>query len=451
MPRNYNVRIITPDPRLLPTEVARVGPDEAGVPKILPKGEQYIIRMEGVRTPAANILKQELLARGAAGAVSRHTPAVTAPTTDVLIFANLTQLQSLIRNLAEQPYGLAALGAQLAALLDNLHRSPVPLTCGPYTLPLGQRTLVMGILNLTPDSFSGDGIGSDVEVALQQARVFAANGADILDLGAESTRPGSAEISADQELARLTPVLQALLDPVRGVRLPLSIDSKKASVIDACLQLGAHIANDISGLRADPEYAATVARYNAPVIIMHIQGTPATMQQNPHYDDLLGEVIGWLREGVSIAIAAGIVRERVIVDPGIGFGKSLDHNLELLHRLGELRSLGQPILVGTSRKGFIGRILGGVPADERIFGTAASVALSIAGGADIVRVHDVVVISQVVKVADAIVRYQPSSPLSPGGVGGGPSEVGYEHRLSRPRLEHRRPYRQPRRSGRPHK
>ncbi len=424
MPKDYNVRIITPDPRLLPAEVAHVGPDEAGVPKIIPKGEQYIIRLEGVRTPAANILKQELLARGAAGAVSRHTPAVTAPTTDVLIFANLGQLRSLIRNLKDQPYGLTALGVQLAALLDNLHRAPAPLTCGPYTLPLGERTLVMGILNLTSDSFSGDGLGSDVEAALEQARKFAAGGADILDLGAESTRPGSLEISAADELARLAPVLQALLDPVRGVRLPISIDTKKASVIDACLQLGAHIANDISGLRADSAYAATVARYDAPVIIMHIQGTPATMQQNPHYDDLLGEVIAWLRAGVNIATAAGIAREKVIVDPGIGFGKSLDHNLELLHRLGELRSLGQPILIGASRKGFIGRILGGAPADERVFGTSATVALSIAGGADIVRVHDVAAISQVVKVADAIVRYQPSSPLPPGGAGGGPSAGG---------------------------
>ncbi|PZS03894.1 MAG: dihydropteroate synthase, partial [Candidatus Chloroheliales bacterium] len=167
------------------------------------------------------------------------------------------------------------------------------------------------------------------------------------------------------------------------------------------------------GLRADPDYAATVARYNAPVIIMHIQGTPATMQQNPHYDDLLGEVIAWLREGINIATTAGIARDKIIVDPGIGFGKSFDHSLELLHRLGELRSLGQPILVGTSRKGFIGRILGNLPPEERVFGTAATVALSIVGGADIVRVHDVAAISQVVKVADAIVRYAPPPPPSP--------------------------------------
>ncbi len=397
----------------MPVEIASIGPDEVGVPKITQKGERYIIKVEGVRTPAANILKQELLARGADGAVSRHTAAVTAPTTAMLIYVNLSQLHSLIRNLKEQPYGLPALGEQLAALLDNLHRPPAPLVCGRYTLPLGQRTLVMGILNLTPDSFSGDGLGGDVEAALQQAREFAASGADILDLGAESTRPGSAGVSADEELARLTPVLRALLDPTRGVPLPLSIDTRKASVIDACLQLGAHIANDISGLRADPDYAATVARYNAPVIIMHIQGTPATMQQNPHYDDLLGEVIAWLREGINIATAAGIARDNIIVDPGIGFGKSFDHNLELLHRLGELRSLGQPILVGTSRKGFIGRILGNLPPEERVFGTAATVALSIAGGADIVRVHDVAAISQVVKVADAIVRYAPPPQPSP--------------------------------------
>lgn len=420
MPKHYqfNARIITPDPRLLPQEIASIGPDDAGVPKIAAKSEHYLIRVDDVRTPAANILKQELLARGADGAVSRHTIAVTAPTTNMLIYANVAQLRSLIRNLKEQPYGLAALGEQLAALLDNIHRAPVPITCGLYTLPLGSRTLVMGILNLTSDSFSGDGLGSDVEAALQQARAFHAAGADLLDLGAESTRPGSSEISPDEELARLTPVLQALLDPVRGVTLPISIDTKKASVIEACLKMGAHLANDISGLRADPDYAAVVARYAAPVIIMHIKGTPQTMQQNPQYDDLLGEVIAYLREGISIATGAGIAREKVIIDPGIGFGKTFDHNLELLHRLGELHSLGQPILVGTSRKGFIGKLLGSVPASERIFGTAATVALSIAGGADIVRVHDVAQMVQVVKVADAIVRTQSSQTPPPLGEAG---------------------------------
>jgi dihydropteroate synthase len=420
MPKDhqFNARILTLDPRLLLQEIASVGPDEAGVPKIAAKSEHYIIKVEGVRTPAANILKQELLARGADGAVSRNTIPVTAPTTDMLIYASMAQLRSLARNLKEQPYGLAALGEQLAALLDNLHRAPLPITCGPYTLPLGSRTLVMGILNLTPDSFSGDGLGRDVEAALQQARAFHAAGADLLDLGAESTRPGSSEISADDELARLTPVLQALLDSTRGVLLPISIDTKKASVIDACLKMGAHLANDISGLRADPSYAATVARYNAPVIIMHMKGTPDTMQQHPQYSDLLGEVIAYLREGISIATTAGIAREKVIIDAGIGFGKTFDHNLELLHRLGELRSLGQPILVGTSRKGFIGKLLGGVPAQERIFGTAATVALSIAGGADIVRVHDVAEMVQVVKVADAIVRTQSITPLSSGGAAG---------------------------------
>jgi dihydropteroate synthase len=267
----------------------------------------------------------------------------------------------------------------------------------------------MGIINVTPDSFSGDGLGGDIDAAVAQAHRMASEGADLLDIGGQSTRPGSDEVSLEEELSRVIPVITRLRG-ADALRLPLSIDTTRAPVAQAALEAGADIVNDISGLRDDPEIAAVTARHGAGLILMHIQGTPRTMQQNPHYDDLLGEVTAHLQEGIDKATQAGVARQQIWVDPGIGFGKTVSHNLELLRRLGEFRALGCPILVGTSRKGFIGRILasvhgGNAPSpSERVAGTGATIALSIAHGADIVRVHDVAAAVEVARVADAIVR-----------------------------------------------
>ena len=277
------------------------------------------------------------------------------------------------------------------------------------TLPIGKRTLVMGIINVTPDSFSGDGLSDNVEAAVQQAQRMAREGADLLDIGGQSTRPGSEAVTEQEELHRVIPVIQRLRssDPLD---LPISIDTTRASVADAAIQAGADIINDISGLRDDPAIAEVAAKYSAGLILMHIQGTPRTMQQNPHYDNLIEEVISYLRAGIDKATQAGVPLDRIWVDPGIGFGKTIEHNLELLRRLGELRVLSCPILVGTSRKGFIGRILAPLhdgsppPPAERVFGTAATLGLSIAHGADIVRVHDVAPAVDVALVADAIIR-----------------------------------------------
>jgi dihydropteroate synthase len=234
-------------------------------------------------------------------------------------------------------------------------------------------------------------------------------GADIIDVGGQSTRPGSEPVSAEEEVRRVIPVVERLS---RDTRLPaaISVDTNRAGVARAALEAGAHIVNDISGLRDDPAIAEAVAAYGAGLVVMHIQGTPQTMQQSPRYDDLLGEVIAYLRRSVRVAEQAGIPRERVWVDPGIGFGKTMEHNLELLNRLDELRSLGCAILVGTSRKAFIGRLLapiygGDPPAPaERVTGSGATVALSIARGASVVRVHDVRHTVEVARIADAIVR-----------------------------------------------
>lgn len=279
----------------------------------------------------------------------------------------------------------------------------------------GERTLVMGILNVTPDSFSGDGLRATaadvVAAAIEQARRFLDAGADILDVGGESTRPGAAEVEPAEERARVIPVITALRQQFDA---PISIDSWKADVVAAALDAGADIINDVWGLRLprggwNDHLARLAAERDAPIILMHNRRAQAVTGPIGHYRqadyrDLLGDIIDDLRGSIQCALDHGVRPERIIIDPGVGFGKTPAQNIELLRRLGELRALGYPILLGTSRKSFIGLALGGAPPEERVEGTAATVALGIASGADIVRVHDVAAMARVARVADAIVR-----------------------------------------------
>ena len=258
----------------------------------------------------------------------------------------------------------------------------------------GRRTYVMGVINVTPDSFSGDGLNGDVEAAVERAVRLEAEGADFLDIGAESTRPGHTAVSETEEIARLLPCLEAVAE---RVSIPVSVDTWKSGVARAALDAGASIINDVWGLQADPGIAGLAAVRGAGLVLMH-------NQKGHFYDDLMGDVIGQLRNSVDAALAGGVPLENIIIDPGIGFGKTADHNIEVLRRLSELKRLGLPILVGTSRKSTIGRLLGGLPPDQRVEGTAATVALAIAAGADIVRVHDVREMKRVCRVSDAIVR-----------------------------------------------
>ena len=300
--------------------------------------------------------------------------------------------------------------------------SPRQLNIHNRTLTWGTRTVVMGILNITGDSFSGDGILANkdlpdpkdlidlaVQAALLQARRYVGAGADILDVGGESTRPGSQTVDAEQEMARVLPVIQALAGEFNVL---VSVDTYKAQVAEAALQAGAHLVNDVWGLRADPEMAAVAARHNAPVILMHnrsswvhaeIRDRLGGRYVGMEYENLLEDVKCELMESVALAHQAGIPDDRIILDPGIGFGKTVEQNLELIDRLGEIRALGYPVLLGPSRKSFIGYTLD-LPPDQRLEGTAAAVAIGIARGADIVRVHDVEYMVRVVKMADAIVR-----------------------------------------------
>jgi dihydropteroate synthase len=273
------------------------------------------------------------------------------------------------------------------------------------TLTLGRETLVMGVLNVTPDSFSDGGKFFDAKSAVEHALEMERDGADIIDVGAESTRPGSLEISAAEELSRLLPVLEAL----RGkLKIPISMDTQKAAVAELAIGAGAAMINDVSGLRRDPRLAEVAARHHVPIILMHMRGTPRTMQKLPFAKNVMKDVIGGLRKSVAVASKAGVAKSQIILDPGIGFGKSFEQNYELLAKLPELAKLGFPLLVGTSRKGFLGQSLAAngkpAPAEERIWGTAATVTASILGGVHIVRVHDVAEMMQVARVADAVLN-----------------------------------------------
>ena len=262
----------------------------------------------------------------------------------------------------------------------------------------GERTYVMGVINVTPDSFSNDGVGGDMDRAVRLTARFQEDGADIIDVGGESTRPrgiygDSKPVSADEELSRVIPIIEAIR---READLPVSIDTYKAGVAQAAIQAGASMINDVWALQRDPDMLGVAADANVPVVLMH-------NQDGTEYDDLVPDVIEGLRVRVSEAVKGGVRTENVIVDPGMGFGKMAEQNLEILRRLGEFEALGLPLLVGMSRKSTIGYVLG-LPVEDRVEGTAATVALSIAGGADIVRVHDVKEMARVVRMTDAVVR-----------------------------------------------
>ena len=273
--------------------------------------------------------------------------------------------------------------------------------CRGKQLSFGEGTHIMGILNVTPDSFSDGGDFLDVHAAVAHAKQMVAAGATIIDVGGESSRPGAMPVSAAQELSRVSPVISALASDAVGALI--SVDTYKAQVARHALEAGAHLVNDITALQGDAEMATVVAEMEAGVVLMHMKGTPRTMQRAPQYDDVVGEICTWLQQRIQAAEAQGIAPERVIIDPGIGFGKTTTHNLEILKRLEECRGLNKPILVGTSRKSFIGNVLD-LPVTERVEGSVATVCWAIIHGADIVRVHDVQATVRAARMIDALYR-----------------------------------------------
>ncbi|MFZ3101087.1 MAG: dihydropteroate synthase [Desulfitobacteriaceae bacterium] len=373
----------------------KIGASEAGVKLMAGKALGRALKLEKVPTKVANILKQEMLAADGDAAVHRDVVVNKIEESDILLLGTVRQLEHVANKLFAQPFGLKELGKALKQLLKTLE-PPVQrtLNCREKKLILGERTLVMGILNLTPDSFSDGGKFFNIEDSLQQAKRLVSEGADILDIGAESTRPGHQDVDAGEEWRRLEPVLKALV----GISVPISVDTYKAEVAEKALQAGANIINDVWGLQRDPDLARVVGEYGAPVIVMHNQA-------GTDYHHLMGDIFTFLRKSIELAENNGLTGDQIIIDPGIGFGKTFEQNLEVLARLKEFRTLGKPVLLGTSRKSTIGKVLE-LPVEERLEGTIATSVLGVAAGADIIRVHDVQANRRAIQMADAIIRGQ---------------------------------------------
>ena len=379
---------------------ARIGAvkaDEAGIEAMAPKMRHYAVKLEGVPAAGANIIKQQMLALGGEAAVSAGVYAGKTESTDMIVMGSLDRLRLLARKLADQPFGLGELGQDLPALLENFEQKTFKVLTARGSLKLGEKPVLMGIVNCTPDSFYDGGRHFDPDAAVQRGRELIAAGAGIIDVGGESTRPGSDPVTEDEEIRRVIPVIAKLAAEPNAL---LSIDTQKPGVARKAVAAGAALINDVSAL-ADPEMAKAAADTGAALILMHMKGTPRTMQADPKYDDLFGEIIAYLRERMARAAAAGVAEERIIVDPGIGFGKTVAHNLEIIRDLWRLKSLGRPILLGHSNKSYIGKVLN-AGIEDRFEGTAASLAAGIIAGAHIVRVHDVAGMKRFAEMAGAI-------------------------------------------------
>jgi len=379
----------------------KIGVDPYGIRAMEPKTRHLNIFLAGQPCRVANILKQEMLSLGADAAVARGSVACSVDQTDVLIMGTVKQIRSLAAKIEKQPFGLNFIASDLLYLLDNTHRKQHILKTSKRKITLGDRTLIMGVLNVTPDSFSDGSCYFDCRKAVERGLQMAEEGADIIDIGGESSRPGASPVTARQEIARVVPVVKSLSG---NLKIPVSVDTTKSQVAQKALEAGAEIINDISALTGDQKMAAVVRKANAALVLMHMRGKPENMQTGDlAYDNLMDEITGYLKSRCEKALAAGIERERIVIDPGIGFGKTYEDNCKIINRLEELKTLGLPVMIGTSRKAFIGKVTGGNPL-ERIEGTAATVAFSIMNGCHIVRVHDVASMKKVAAMADAIVH-----------------------------------------------
>ena len=379
----------------------RIDVDPYGIEAMLPKMVNMNIHVQGLPCKVANIIKQEMLAIGGDTAVARGAVACSIEKTDLILIGTLKQIRRFIEKISFQPFGLKLLAESLDTLLDNLLAEHWTLKTSRRKMILGDRTRIMGILNVTPDSFSDGGRFDSPEKAVECGFQLVEDGADILDIGGESTRPGAQPVSLEEELRRTIPVIQGLSGKIN---IPISIDTTKAVIAREAVAAGAEIINDISAMRFDEPMPAVIASSGAAVVFMHMRGVPQTMQKGDlHYALLQGEMIDFFRERLNTALLAGILPEQVIIDPGIGFGKTRSDNLKLLKYLPEFNVLGRPILTGPSRKSFLGQE-GRGGAMDRLEETAAAVTAAIMNGSQVVRVHDVKAMKRVVAVADAIVR-----------------------------------------------
>lgn len=409
LPSRFNVRIFNcTHAHDIESEMVKVGSEWEGVVRMAPKAEHYVIKVHNLRTPAVLVMKEEMLAKGGDCAIHRNAITHNIERSECLIMGSEKAIMNAMDGMSAQPFELPQIAAEVKTAIANVKRT-FPLTPSDSTLParlrpfytaIRERTVVMGILNATPDSFSDGGLYALREAAIEHGLRMIQDGADVIDIGGESSRPGADPVPLRDELSRVIPVIEALSS---RTEIPISVDTYKPEVALAALDAGASIINDITGL-ADERMRSLAAERKAPTILMHMKGTPQTMQSEAEYTDVVSDLMAYFRERIALAVEAGLPAEYIILDPGIGFAKTAEHNIEIIRKLADFKALGLPILIGTSRKAFIGKALGGVPAPERVWGTAATVALSIQNGANIIRVHDVGEMSQVAKMANAITR-----------------------------------------------
>jgi len=379
-------------------QIQKVGAYPKSVPIMSPKTVVRTIKLTNINATACNILKQEMLSLDGDVAVSKDVISKNQKASDCLIFGTIAQLEKLCSKLKKQPFGLDKIGAVIKDTLDNYQKENFTVTARRYLIRCHKKTRIMGVLNVTPDSFSDGGRFYDLESAIEGGLSLAGEGADIIDVGGESTRPGSRPVGSKEQIRRVVPVIKRLS---KRVKIPLSIDTQRADVARAALDAGAAIVNDISGLTYDKKIAKVAADYKAGLVLMHMKGTPRTMQRNPSYGCLIGDITKYLKVSINKALDAGVGKKQIMIDPGIGFGKTTEHNLQIIKHLSEFKSLGYPLLIGTSRKSVIGNVLN-VPVDNRLMGTAATVVYAILEGANIIRVHDVKETKQLIKMTGAI-------------------------------------------------
>lgn len=382
-------------------EMRQIGVDPAGIEIMAPKQAHYNLRVEGLTPAQANVLKQDALSIGGEAAVAKGAASCVVATSGAVVSGTMKQMDILFEKLSRQSFGLPGVALCMKEALKNALASETTFKGRTRSWTVGKKTLIMGILNVTPDSFSDGGLYIDPAKAIDKALSMVADGADWIDVGGESTRPGAGPVDAIEEERRVLPVVAALA--AKGIAV--SVDTSKASVARKALEAGAEVINDVTGL-SDPDMAKVCADHKCGLVIMHMRGTPLTMHSDLDYADLVGTVYGFLQGRLTHALSLGIDLERISVDPGIGFGKSVEGNLELIRRLGEFRSLGRPVLVGLSRKSFIGKTVGrsseDVREEARDAGTLSACSIAVMNGAHILRVHDVGQASAAVRMAEAI-------------------------------------------------
>ncbi|NTW79494.1 MAG: dihydropteroate synthase [Geobacteraceae bacterium] len=390
--------LVLPTPEDAARELRRIAVDSCGIVEMVPKMRTLCIGLSRLECRQANILKQEMLSVGGDAAVARGTVACSIKTTDCILIGTVKQLSRLIQKLKAQPFGLPELAGELNRLLEVSISAPTEWKTSRRLLSL-QRPLIMGILNITPDSFSDGGRCFDPDMAYERALQMEAEGADVIDIGGESTRPGATPVSSAEEFNRVIPIIEKLAGVLKCA---ISVDTWKSDVASRALVAGAEIINDISGFNFDPQMAGVAAANGAGVVLMHTRGTPDNMQQDTVYDDMMGEITASLGASIVRAQEAGVSNSCIAIDPGIGFGKDAAGNMEIIRRLAEFKGIGFPVLTGPSRKSFIGKVLGLESSDDRLFGTAAAVALSVSHGSSIIRVHDVRAMRDVADMAHAV-------------------------------------------------